>query len=225
MLTLFTLTLLLIIGSTTLYVFRVRVLDSSLSRTFAVPVRVSSFNFSQKNIAVENLEIYNIPKSAVDKAMSIGSVEIKTPLHRFLQVNTIIDEITLNNVEVNVEFYDEKQTDMNWDYILAASSIASSSPVDSDAAVVLIRTLKITNLTVTVRTPNEKPKVYHIPQTVTYKNLNSRRGIPTTVIADMIVRITLMEVFSIGGLARLAGTLFDTALSPFEKILELPFGK
>ncbi|MFZ4772601.1 MAG: hypothetical protein ACOYK9_01245 [Chlamydiia bacterium] len=223
-LTLLSLLLLLVIGSYLLFTFRVHVINSSLSTSFSVPVRISALDFSKKLVSIKNLEIYNPPKSIAPKALSMKSIQIHAPLRRYFEVNTDIHSVEINDIEVEIEFYDQQEKEMNWNSILGSSWESTNTPIDADAAVVTIRTFTINNLKVTLRTPNQEPRIFYVQGPVTYKNLNSRRGIPGTVIADMIVRITLMEVFSIEGLAHFAGSLFEHTLSPFEKLIELPFG-
>jgi hypothetical protein len=209
----------LVIGASGSYIFRVPIINHSLTNLFSVPVEISIFDVVKNKITIENVVIDNPETSAFPYAMKIGSLELVSPIRNYFRYDTEIKDIYLNDVEVNVEFYDKKNTQMNWDPIVASSNYIISSPIDEEGSIITIQKFVITRLKVNLKQSGQKVETFYFNGPLVYRNLDSRRGIPSRVVADVVVRITLQKVFSLAGLTEFAGVIFKGAIKPITEIL------
>jgi hypothetical protein len=205
-----------------IYSFRVPLINRNLSKLFSVPVRLETFDLSLKQISIGNFEIYNPPKSVVPKAMTIRSLEVDAPLWNYLEPHTEIDNIVINGINVDVEFYDPLYRNMNWDPILGSSSSSTKEAQKGEDSSASVKSLTIQNLQITLRLPNQQPQVFTVRGPVVYKNLDSRKGGVTKVVADLVVRIVLQQVFSVQNLKRFANELFEGPVTPIENLIPVP---
>ena len=204
------------------YYFRVPLINMNLSKLFAVPVRLETFDLSLKQVSVGNFEISNPPKSQVPKAMTIQSLIVNTPLWNYLGTHTDIYSISINGIDVDVEFYDPLYRNMNCDPIMGSSSTTTKEAPRGGESSAFIKRFTIRNLKITLRLPNQQPQIFTVQGPVVYKNLDSRKGGVTTVLADLVVRIVLQQVFSVQGLSRFANELFEGPVTPIENLIPIP---
>lgn len=219
---LFSLLIVLGIFFSVVYHFRVPLINRNLSKIFSVPVRLETFDLSLNQIAIGNFEIFNPPKSVVPKAMTIRSLSVDAPLWNYLEPHTNIDSITINGIDVDVEFYDPLYRNMNWDPILGSSTSSTKEAPKGQESSASVKRFTIQNLKITLRLPNQQPQVFTVRGPVVYKNLDSRKGGATTVLADLVVRIVLQQVFSVQGLTRFANELFEGPVTPIENLIPVP---
>lgn len=205
-----------------IYYFRVPLINRNLSKLFSVPVRLETFDLSFKQISIGNFEIFNPPKSVVTKAMTIRSLVVDAPLWNYLEPHTNIDNIAINGIDVDVEFYDPLYRNMNWDPILGSSTSSTKEAPKGQESSASIKRFTIQNLRITLRLPNQQPQVFTVSGPVVYRNLDSRKGGATKVLADLVVRIVLQQVFSVQGLTRFANELFEGSVTPIENLLPVP---
>ena len=205
-----------------IYYFRVPLINRNLSKLFSVPVRLETFDLSFKQISIGNFEIFNPPKSVVPKAMTIRSLSVDAPLWNYLEPHTNIDSITINGIDVDVEFYDPLYRNMNWDPILGSSTSSTKEAPKGQESSASVKRFTIQNLKITLRLPNQQPQAFTVRGPVVYKNLDSRKGGATTVLADLVVRIVLQQVFSVQGLTRFANELFEGPVTPIENLIPVP---
>ena len=219
---LFSLLIVLGIFFSVVYHFRVPLINRNLSKLFSVPVRLETFDLSLNQIAIGNFEIFNPPKSVVPKAMTIRSLSVDAPLWNYLEPHTNIDSIIINGIDVDVEFYDPLYRNMNWDPILGSSTSSTKEAPKGQESSASVKRFTIQNLKITLRLPNQQPQVFTVRGPVVYKNLDSRKGGATTVLADLVVRIVLQQVFSVQGLTRFANELFEGPVTPIENLIPVP---
>jgi len=205
-----------------IYYFRVPLINRNLSKLFSVPVRLETFDLSYKQISIGNFEIFNPPKSVVPKAMTIRSLVVDAPLWNYLEPHTNIDNIAINGIDVDVEFYDPLYRNMNWDPILGSSTSSTKEAPKGQESSASVKRFTIQNLRITLRLPNQQPQVFTVRGPVVYRNLDSRKGGATTVLADLVVRIVLQQVFSVQGLTRFANEIFEGSVTPIENLLPVP---
>ena len=219
---LFSLLIVLGIFFSVVYHFRVPLINRNLSKLFSVPVRLETFDLSLNQIAIGNFEIFNPPKSVVPKAMTIRSLSVDAPLWNYFEPHTNIDSIIINGIDVDVEFYDPLYRNMNWDPILGSSTSSTKEAPKGQESSASVKRFTIQNLKITLRLPNQQPQVFTVRGPVVYRNLDSRKGGATTVLADLIVRIVLQQVFSVQGLTRFANELFEGSVTPIENLIPVP---
>lgn len=219
---LFSLLIVLGIFFSVVYHFRVPLINRNLSKLFSVPVRLETFDLSLNQIAIGNFEIFNPPKSVVPKAMTIRSLSVDAPLWNYFEPHTNIDSIIINGIDVDVEFYDPLYRNMNWDPILGSSTSSTKEAPKGQESSASVKRFTIQNLKITLRLPNQQPQVFTVRGPVVYRNLDSRKGGATTVLADLVVRIVLQQVFSVQGLTRFANELFEGSVTPIENLIPVP---
>ena len=219
---LFFIAILLGIGGAVLYSNRVLLINRNLSSLFSVPVFLEKFDLTSWSISIGGFVIKNPPKSVVPNAMTVNSIQINSPLWNYLGSHTEIDSIFVNGIDVDVEFYDPLFQKMNWDPILGSSSIKTAEASKDSTSSVAVKKFTIQNLRITLRLPNQAPQVYSVRGPVVYQNLDSREGGITKVVADLIVRMIMQQVFSVQGLTKFSESLFEGSVTPLKDLLPVP---
>ena len=102
-----------------------------------------------------------------------------------------IDEIVVRDIFVGVEFYDSKQKESNWNYILATDE-KKEKKGEKDY---LIRKLVLYNLTVQVTQSNGQVKRYPTIPKMEFYNISSETGFPIDQIEKAIFNLVLKDLF------------------------------
>ncbi|MBM3195504.1 MAG: hypothetical protein FJZ62_01985 [Chlamydiae bacterium] len=219
---LFFIAIVLGIGGAVIYSKRVSLINQNLSSLFSVPVSLQKFDLTMRSIFIGGFVIGNPPRSVVPNAMMVNTIQINAPLWNFIQPNTEVDSIVVNGIDVDVEFYDPFYQKMNWDPILGSSTSKTAEPQKEAGSSVSVKKLTLQNLRITLRLPNQSPQVYTVRGPVVYQNLDSRKGGVTKVVADLIVRIVMQQVFSVQGLTKFGGSLFEGSVTPLKDLVPVP---
>lgn len=151
---------------------------SSLSKKLKVGVDIDDMKLSMNNIGVEKFIIYNPATYQLPKAFSAETINIEAPLTHYLKENIEIDQITVSNVYIGLEFDSIKSTKGNWSTILAnAESAQTESSRSAGEKTVFIKRLLLTNIRAELlyQSDGKVRKLKPIKQ-IELKNISSKGG-------------------------------------------------
>jgi hypothetical protein len=170
---------------------------SRLSKTLQVPVEIGDMDFSMNSIKIENLEIGNPRGFKLEHAFTTQEIDVKASIIGYLKKNIIIEEITLNNVYIGLEFESPKGTNGNWTAIMANTETAQqqSSKTASDKTV-MIKRLVLNNINADLLYQSDG-KVRHLPTIpqIVLVNISSQGGNLMDQLMNSALGQMLKEIF------------------------------
>ncbi|HSX26583.1 MAG TPA: hypothetical protein VLE89_06220 [Chlamydiales bacterium] len=174
-----------------------------LSKSMKVPVTLHSLDIRKNQAHIDSLSIGNPPHSKTPTSFTTQTMMIQATLKEIVGNPLIIEEIDMSNIQVNIEYYNEDGTDNNWARILALNpEIKEKKSRDY-----LIKTLILTNLTVTLNYANGKTKTYPTIPRMEFHNISSETGFPIDEIEKAIFDLVMKDIFRKLGLDRLLQTI------------------
>lgn len=194
------------------------ILSHKLSKRAGVSITLSDIRLSPGRIKVDGIRVGNPSDySKTPRALSVGGMVVNAPLTSFLDKKIIIDEMTMDDVYIGLEFDSPTSKNGNWTTIM--NNISKSTKEDSDKAKekgkttsILIKRLVITDLQIELAyKTGEKPNRTLRPiNRIELTNISSEGGIPTAQIMNIIMQETLRNIFSKEGLQN----MLDGILTP-----------
>ncbi len=184
------------------------IVSHKLSKRAGVSVTISDIRISPSNLKVDGIRIGNpLGYSKTPRALSADHTTISVPLTRFFDKRIVIDEMTMDDVYIGLEFDSPNSKKGNWTTIM--NNMSKSTKEDSDKAKtkgettsVLIKRLVITDLQIELayKTGGRANRKLRPISRIELTNISSEGGIPTAQIMHIIMEETLRNIFSKEGL-------------------------
>ena len=204
-------------------------LSKELSKKMKVTVQIDDIDLTPGSIEVDNLVIDNVPKSILHKAFSSQKITISAPLLRYLDKHIVIDEITIDNDYLGLEFDSPSSKSGNWTQI--TNNMKSTASSEKSDRTVLIKTLVITNLDVDlVYKTGSDGAIKHLPRIdrMEFHNISSEGGLPMDQLMNSVLGQMLKEVFVKQNLYNMLdalqqsqkGTGIDQYIEPFKQLFK-----
>ena len=198
-----------------------------IEQALNVPTTISSIHFFLNSISIKNLEIENLPQSYLKKAFSAESIYIKNNILNYLDKTVTVDQISIDNIYLGLEFDSPKGTTGNWTTLMNNLDSSLTKPSKEDSQFIEIKELILTNIQVEVAYKSAGKKIKKlklIPKIVLY-NINSSEGLPSEQIMKSVLGQMLQSVSMKENLKNMFSEIFtqpkdalDTLLSPFKSI-------
>lgn len=195
------------------------IISRELTGKAGVPVHVGAIYFTPSKIGVDDLVIMNPPKSVTKKALSIQETKIMAPLTNYLKSDIYIDEITIDDMFLSIEFDKKGSPNGNWATIMG--NLKSRTSSGGKQRRVFIKRVVLTNVNAVLAYRNERGRVKKLStiKHLELKNISSEGGIPSSQIMHIILQESLKSIFSLEGLQNL---MQDVIAPPEQNILN-PF--
>ncbi|WP_194847141.1 hypothetical protein [Candidatus Neptunochlamydia vexilliferae] len=184
------------------------IVSHKLSKRAQVAVTISDIKVSSASLSVDGIQVGN-PRgyNKTPRALSVAKIDISIPLTRFFDKNIVIEDMTMDDIYLGLEFDSPRSRKGNWTTIMNNMSRATSEEKAQAAAKkettkVLIKRLVITNLQVELAytTGGRANRKLRPINRLELTNISSEGGIPTSQIMHIIMAETLRSVFSKEGL-------------------------
>ncbi len=101
------------------YKSRSVILSKMLSSTFQAPVSLESVDFFPGQLAIKNITLSNPADAYVPTAFKAREVYVHNPLLNFLKSKVEVEEVVINGIYLNIEFYTQDQLEGNWQTLMA----------------------------------------------------------------------------------------------------------
>lgn len=170
---------------------------SGLSKNLKVAVTIGDMSFSLDKITIKHLDIANVPNSRLPKALSIKTICSKCPLLNYLKETVNIEQITLDDIYLGLEFDTPKSAQGNWTVLMSNLESTTASTSKEESKTVIIKELILTNIEVDVvykSSGGSIKKLKPIPRIVLHE-INSSQGFPADQIMKSVLGQMLKSVF------------------------------
>jgi len=191
-------------------------------------VTIGDISFSLNKITVDHLDIANVPNSRLQKALSVKTISSTCNLLNYLKETISIEQITLDDIYIGLEFDTPKSAQGNWTVLMGNLESATASAPKEESKTVIIKELILTNIQVDVVYKSSNGAIKRlkpIPRIVLY-NINSSQGFPTDQIMKSVLGQMLKSVFVDENLKNMFEDLLtnppknavDAVLQPFKSL-------
>lgn len=184
------------------------IVSHKLSKHAGVSVTISNIGLSPNHLKVDGIRVGNPSGySKTPRALSVDDLYASVPLTRFFDDQIVIDEMTMDDVYIGLEFDSPNSKSGNWTTIM--NNMSKSTSADKEEAKkkgkttsVLIKRLVITDLQIELayKTGGRANKKLRPIDRLELTNISSEGGIPTAQIMNIIMQETLRSIFSKEGL-------------------------
>ena len=170
---------------------------TGLSKNLKVPVTIANMSFSLNKITVDHLDVANLPNDRLKKALSVKTICSKCNLFNYLKNTINIEQITLDDIYIGLEFDSSKSAEGNWTVLMSNLESATASAPKESSKSVIIKELVLTNIQVDVVYKSSNgavKKLKPIPKIVLH-DINSSQGFPSDQIMQSVLGQMLKSVF------------------------------
>lgn len=196
------------------------IISHKLSKRAGVSVTISDIRLSPETLKVDGIRVGNPSGySKTPRALSVDDMTVNVPLTRFFDKKIVIDEMTMDDVYVGLEFDSPNSKKGNWTTIM--NNMSQSTKEDHEKAKskgettsILIKRLVITDLQIELayKTGGKANRKLRPIDRIELTNISSEGGIPTAQIMNIVMQETLRNIFSKEGLQN----MLEGVLSPGE---------
>jgi uncharacterized protein involved in outer membrane biogenesis len=193
-----------------------------LSKTLNVLVEIADIELSLKRIGIDKLDINNPKGYSLPKAFSADRISIYAPLIRYLKNDIEIDEITVDNIYLGLEFDTPRGVAGNWTDIIHNANLKTKKEGSSPKKTVFIHRIILTNIHTDLIYHSNGDKVRKLPviKHIELKNISSEGGGAIDQILNSALGEMLKQVF----IEQNLNDLFENVIKPNLQIPSIPGG-
>lgn len=172
---------------------------NNLSKKLQVPVSIGDMQLSPKSIKVSNLQIGNASGyKTLPKAFSAESLTIHAPLSSYMNQDIVIEEVTIDNIYLGLEFDSISGTNGNWTTIMSYYQRATEEEKQAgNRKTILIKKLVFTNISPYLVFVKEGKGIKKLPKIdrIELYNVSSEGGFPSDQLLKSVLGQMLKSVF------------------------------
>ncbi|MEM7175060.1 MAG: hypothetical protein AAF443_03920 [Chlamydiota bacterium] len=162
------------------------------------PVTVDNIDFHRESFTIQNLIVRNPKEAYVPAAFRAEVIEIAAPYKHYLQRSIVIDKIEMDNIYLDIEFYNEDKTEGNWQSLVA--NMHNDEKSENSKRKTLIKKLILRHIQVSVILADGKIHRLSPIDRLEFNDITSEEGIPVKEISEIIVRKMIYSVLKDEGL-------------------------
>jgi len=172
-------------------------LSKILSQGLQTTVFIGDATFSLNKIGLNKISINSPKNSRLPQAFSCENLSVNTWVTEYLKKDIVIDEITLDQVYLGLEFDSPSSTNGNWTKLMNNLNQSGASNSSKSNKTVLIKKLVITNIQCQVVYANKKDKAINLKpiDRIEFTNISSNQGFPVEQLSSSVLGKMLKEVF------------------------------
>ncbi len=199
-------------------------IERKMTSQFKVPVSVGSVSLGFSAIGFKKLVIGNTKGSVLPTALSTVNITINAPVTRYFKQDVVIDEISVSNIQLGLEFDSASGTRGNWTEIMSNYENAPE-PASQDTRTVFIKRLVLNNISVDVvyRTNPKKIKRLPLIPQIVLTNISSTGGVPMHQIMESVLGQMLKSVFMKENLNNMLNDIIKNPPKNAQDLLKIPF--
>ena len=183
-----------------------KLLAKKLSHRLKTPVFLEKIVFTPRSFELHNLTVMNPRSSALPVAFQTRVLRFEAPYIRYFYPHLVIDQISLEDIQVGIEFYDADNRRGNWTELIEnvkqrARGGLSFSP-HLDEKTILVRHLLFTNIRIELLLQGSVRNFSPIPK-IEFYDVTSEKGFPINEITALIARKLMEELSILKGFANM----------------------
>lgn len=185
--------------------------SSKLSEKAKVPISIEGIQFTPSKISLSKIKVGNPPAyNIVPRALSVNKTKIIAPFTHFFKKKILIEELTMDDIYIGLEFDSKNSKNGNWTLIMNNLN-SEANKKDKKETDVLIKKTLLRNLIIEIayKDTGKKQRLKPIDK-IELNNISSSGGIPSSQIMSIVMDQALRNIFSKEGIQN----MLQDALSP-----------
>lgn len=166
-----------------LWLIKAPIMSAYLTNRMGVPVTVRTISMWPSWTRIRYFKIKNPPGYHPRTALEVKKIEMEYQFGQLTGHPSVIDEIDLNNVTLNIQIRNRSGSDNNW------AAIGAQAPDVKSSREVIVRKLIMRNITVNITGAGANALglagTKHIDR-LEFNNINSKEGFPTKQLVSQI---------------------------------------
>jgi uncharacterized protein involved in outer membrane biogenesis len=167
---------------------------NSLSKKLGAPVTIKKISYNHSLLRIDQITIGNPRPSSLPHALTIGSIRLEAPLWNYLKKRIVIQRIIFDEVDMQIEFYNQNHSEGNWNSLLANLETSSTKQNSDRNAVInylIINNIHFELLLASQKKPSTLPPI----KTLRFENLETANGDLAARISEAILGHLVQAVF------------------------------
>ena len=145
-----------------------RYISGYLTKEFGVPTSISNVTLNTKNLNIYNLIMKNPNGSKLENAFTCKKINFNSTIKNIRSKTFIINSISLDNITIAVELYNQTGSDNNWTRIMNTKE--TDKKTDRKY---LIKTLNLNNINIVLYRNNKVENLKPI-KNLTFNNITNK---------------------------------------------------
>ncbi len=167
-----------------------------ISQKIKTAVKIESIFLSLDAIRVRDLKIDNPPESEFPKALTVKKITLDALLTNYLSKKIVIDEITLDEIYLSLEFNSAQGTSGNWSSLMNNIQSSRSHTPNPQYSSLAIKKLNLKDIQVVVFYKDTKTtRTIPLIKMITLTDINSENGFPIDQIMQSVLGQMLTSIF------------------------------
>ena len=180
------------------YINSALIFAQRISRATQTPVTIKAIDYHRKAFTIQNLVVGNPKEAYIPTAFRAEVVEVDSSYREFLKNPVIIDQIKMDNVYIDIEFYTEDKMEGNWQALI--DNMEMTHEISKNQRQALIKKLILTNVHVTLILSDGKIHRLSPISQLEFDDITSEEGIPLKEISEIIARKMVYSILREEGL-------------------------
>lgn len=207
-----------------------QILSSELSKRANVAVKLDTIRVTPWSLTIKDFEISSPKGYHLKKAFSMKKARVYASLFNYLKPRTIIQEMTLKDVYLGIEFDSPTDRNGNWTIIINNLNQSVNKEIAADptpsAKSVLIKKVDVFNIDVQVGFRNKPKEVKTLPtiQHLELTNIDSKEGAPIRQIMSSVLGELIKSVVVKENLKNIIQDTVQLKTGPVRSVLKGLFG-
>jgi hypothetical protein len=196
--------------------------STEMSKRLQVAVSVQDITLRPNLIAIDQIDVANLPGGRLSKALSVQSTQITAPLLGYLESSIVIEEIALDQVYLGLEFVSASGTQGNWSTLMG--NLNREKKKETSKTKVFIKKLILTNIRTDVVYDKDGKDIIHLKpiDRIELTNISSEEGISTSQIMNTVLGQMLKSVFTQENLKNMLEGVLQEPSNPWNSLVQ-PF--
>ncbi|MFA5249923.1 MAG: hypothetical protein WC371_00740 [Parachlamydiales bacterium] len=161
-----------------------------LSKNFKFPIKLQELKFKPGGLKLSELEIFNLHPSAFDPALECQTIEIATTLKKIFSKQLTIDEILMQKIVLNIQFFDQAKKENNFSHLISEKPKKSKHQRPY-----LIKKLILQDIRVELIFADGSKQSVKIRE-LAFANITEKSGFPVDQIEKAILHEIIRSIFN-----------------------------
>lgn len=167
----------LVIAAVAVYLLKRQILANILSRELGVRVHIESLTKSGDLISIGGISVGNVKNGELPLSLQVKMITLKAPFGNYFKKRVVIDNISMSDVTLNLEFLNSSQTESNWITILNSITEGEKPPKrEGKGRSAVIKKLTVNPLNVNVLVLGQEVKSFAPINNLTFTDLDTQNG-------------------------------------------------
>ena len=198
---------------------------SKLSKQLQTPVSIGNMHIGFYVLGFKDLKISSPKYSTLPNALTVDDISIHCAIPRYFDTHIVINEITLSDIYLGLEFDSPSSVKGNWTRLMTNYDNDTGEGTKNKNRTVLIKRLVLKNISVDLVYLTKSGKIKRLPpiDEIVLTNITNTGGFPMDQIAESVLGQMLKSIFMRENLKNMLEGIIKNPPGTAKDLLKIPF--